>query len=60
MRWNPKQWLGQLKADSCVVDICITTDYKELEHVCLLAEALAKRKDNTRRIWVSIRTDLIE
>ncbi|KAJ5182583.1 PAP/25A-associated [Penicillium capsulatum] len=24
------------------VDICITTDYKELEHVCLLAEVLAK------------------
>lgn len=27
------------------MDICITTDYKELEHVCLLAEVLAKRKD---------------
>lgn len=26
------------------VDICITTTFKELEHVCLLAEALAKRK----------------
>lgn len=26
------------------VDICITTNYKELEHVCLLAEVLAKRK----------------
>ncbi|KAF7713031.1 Uncharacterized protein PECH_003822 [Penicillium ucsense] len=24
------------------VDICITTDYKDLEHVCLLAEVLAK------------------
>ncbi|KAJ5165105.1 PAP/25A-associated [Penicillium coprophilum] len=24
------------------VDICITTNYKELEHVCLLAEVLAK------------------
>ncbi|KAJ5576001.1 PAP/25A-associated [Penicillium sp. DV-2018c] len=24
------------------VDICITTDYKELEHVCLLAEILAR------------------
>ncbi|KAJ5688949.1 hypothetical protein N7462_003341 [Penicillium macrosclerotiorum] len=24
------------------VDICITTDFKELEHVCLLAEVLAK------------------
>lgn len=27
------------------VDICITTDFKELEHVCLLAEVLAKRKN---------------
>lgn len=27
------------------VDICITTDYKELEHVCLLADVLAKRKE---------------
>ncbi|KAJ5536169.1 PAP/25A-associated [Penicillium frequentans] len=26
------------------VDICITTNFKELEHVCLLAEVLAKRK----------------
>lgn len=25
------------------VDICITTTYKELEHVCLLAEVLARR-----------------
>ena len=28
-----------------IVDICITTDFKDLEHVCLLAEVLAKRKD---------------
>ena len=27
-----------------VVDICITTPRKELERVCLLAEALAERK----------------
>lgn len=26
------------------VDICITTPYKELEHVCLLAEVLANRR----------------
>lgn len=26
------------------VDICITTTYKELEQVCLLAEVLARRK----------------
>lgn len=43
-------WLEQQQADSCVVDICITTDYKALEHVCLLAEVLAKRKDDTRRV----------
>jgi hypothetical protein len=42
--------VGRLEADSCAVDICITTDYKELEHVCLLAEVLAKRKDNARRV----------
>lgn len=27
------------------MDICITTTYKELERVCLLADVLAKRKD---------------
>jgi hypothetical protein len=26
------------------VDICITTPFKELEHVCLLAEVLANRE----------------
>lgn len=31
-------------ADLDAVDICITTDFKDLEHVCLLAEVLAKRK----------------
>ena len=31
-------------ADLETVDICITTDFKDLEHVCLLAEVLAKRK----------------
>lgn len=53
MGWNPNQWLAEPKADSRVVDICITTDYKDLEHVCLLAEVLAKRKDDARRIWVA-------
>ena len=28
-----------------LVDICITTTSKELEHVCLLAEVLARRKE---------------
>lgn len=31
------------KADTKQVDICITTPMKELERVCLLAEALADR-----------------
>lgn len=31
--------LGTSESD---VDICITTDFKDLEHVCLLAEALAE------------------
>jgi hypothetical protein len=37
------------EADSITVDICITTDFKDLEHVCLLAEVLAKRKDEFAR-----------
>jgi hypothetical protein len=45
-----KSGAWEKQADSCVVDICITTDYKALEHVCLLAEVLAKRKDTTRGI----------
>jgi hypothetical protein len=27
-----------------IVDICITTSFKQLENVCLLAEVLAQRK----------------
>lgn len=40
---------GIFEADSVVVDICITTDFKDLEHVCLLAEVLAKRKGEVAR-----------
>lgn len=35
---------GMVVADLQTVDICITTNFKDLEHVCLLAEVLAKRK----------------
>lgn len=36
------------------MDICITTDFKELEHVCLLAEVLAKRKETSLRVLTSL------
>ena len=38
------------------VDICITTDYKDLEHVCLLAEVLAKRKDDHGPLGVRVQS----
>lgn len=45
-RCDPKREQNEtFGADSYAVDICITTDFKDLEHVCLLAEVLAKRKD---------------
>lgn len=43
------------------MDICITTDFKELEHVCLLAEVLAKRKEMSLGVDVpSFGVDTIE
>ena len=37
------QSLGSLNdTDGILVDICITTDWKELEEVCMIAELLAK------------------
>ncbi|CAK7269543.1 hypothetical protein SEPCBS119000_003621 [Sporothrix epigloea] len=34
---------NQLCSDDSDVDICITTDWKELENVCMIADLLAKR-----------------
>jgi hypothetical protein len=31
-------------ADKIAVDICITTEWRELEGVCMIAELLAKRE----------------
>jgi hypothetical protein len=44
LRWCDEKQNETFGADLHVVDICITTDFKDLEHVCLLAEVLAKRK----------------
>jgi hypothetical protein len=46
-------------ADLHAVDICITTDFKDLEHVCLLAEVLAKRESFFRKLPKKLRlTDI--
>jgi hypothetical protein len=37
---QPQLWLIQVH----LVDICITTDWKELEGVCIIADLLAKRE----------------
>jgi hypothetical protein len=34
---------GSLSADFSLVDICITTAWPELEHVCMIADLLARR-----------------
>lgn len=42
---RPKGYfLSAVRTDERIVDICITTPFKELEHVCLLAEVLANRE----------------
>jgi hypothetical protein len=46
-----KSVLGHLEgssADICIVDICITTDMKEMEDVCIIAELLAKSEYSTK------------
>lgn len=40
----PLSWRNEVTGLTRAVDVCITTNYKEMEHVCLLAEVLAKRK----------------
>jgi hypothetical protein len=36
-----------------IVDICITTDWKELEDVCMLAELLGRRKLEPTRMFIA-------
>jgi hypothetical protein len=43
--------------DWSTVDICITTTYKELEHVCLLAEVLANR-ESTFYVFMRFKADM--
>jgi hypothetical protein len=50
--------LGDLNdTDQALVDICITTDWKELEGVCMIAELLAKSEQYENMLSSTVLTN---